>query len=423
MSRLPSLPSWPDPPADAPAAVGAFTRAARRRIEASGRSVEEVFGVVGDLVLRQGDDLLAERDAGADVWPVVDFDDLHTGAVSKLQIARVKQRGCVIVRGHFPRGQAREWDQEIVDYLDSNNFATTYRGAGDDFFAMGDATPTFLPIYWSPAQMRAHQHERMGMVQRFLNQMWSSPSGAEAMDPSQPMMYPDRLRRRRPGSTSDGLGHHIDAGTLDLWMKPNYQRAFRHVFDGSIEKFDPWDATGRTTGSQYPGTTMTSVFRTFQGWTALSDMAHDQGVLQVVPIPSAIAYLLLRPLLTDVAEDDMCGAAISRSFLVSQEWHGDLLRASIGLPDIEAGDSVWWHCDLVHGVAPVVDQQGWGNVMYIPAAPACPRNVEYSVGLVDALRTGSSPSDLPAEHYERTWPNRFREQDLNAHGRRSLGLL
>ena len=45
------------------------------------------------------------------------------------------------------------------------------------------------------------------------------------------------------------------------------------------------------------------VFRTFQGWTALSDMAHDQGVLHTVPIPEAMGYLLLlRPLLPDVAD-------------------------------------------------------------------------------------------------------------------------
>jgi hypothetical protein len=35
---------------------------------------------------------------------------------------------------------------------------------------------------------------------------------------------------------------------------------------------------------------------------------------------------------------------------------------------------------------------------------------------------GSSPTDFPAEHYERTWANRFQPQDLNDAGRRRLGL-
>ena len=77
---------------------------------------------------------------------------------------------------------------------------------------------------------------------------------------------------------------------------------------------------------------------------------------------------------------------------------------------------------MIHSVAPVRDQRGWGNVMYIPAAPWCPRNEAYAAAVRDAFTTGSSPADFPAEHYERDWPNRFRFADLNAAGRRGLGI-
>ena len=60
---------------------------------------------------------------------------------------------------------------------------------------------------------------------------------------------------------------------------------------------------------------------------------------------------------------------------------------------------MWWHADMVHSVAPVVDQKGWGNVMYIPAAPWCPRPEAYAHLVREAFRTGSSPSDFPPEHY------------------------
>jgi len=83
---------------------------------------------------------------------------------------------------------------------------------------------------------------------------------------------------------------------------------------------------------------------------------------------------------------------------------------------------VWWHCDMIHSVAPVAQQQGWGNVMYIPAAPWCPRNEQYAPSVRDAFLTGSSPSDFPGEHYERTWANRFQAHDLNETGRRGLGF-
>jgi hypothetical protein len=86
------------------------------------------------------------------------------------------------------------------------------------------------------------------------------------------------------------------------------------------------------------------------------------------------------------------------------------MRAMSGIPDVQAGDSVWWHCDMIHSVAPVTDQQGWGNVMYIPAAPWCPRNEAYAASVRDALESGESPSDFPEEHYERNWPDRFQPE-------------
>jgi hypothetical protein len=272
--------------------------------------------------------------------------------------------------------------------------------------------------------MQARQSERMATVQSFLNRLWTYESeGVRWFDPDRDSLYPDRIRRRPPGANSKGLGTHLDPGTLDLWMTSSYQRAFRHLFDGTVEQYDPWDATSRTDGPQYPGSTMCSAFRTFQGWTALSDMDHDQGVLHTVPVPEAMAYLMLRPLLPDVPDDDMCGVTVNQVFPASQRWHAPILEASTGIPDVRAGDSVWWHCDMIHSVAPVTDQKGWGNVMYIPAAPWCPRNERYAESVRQAFDTGSSPSDFPEEHYERDWPNRFRAEDLNDIGRRGLGLI
>jgi hypothetical protein len=98
------------------------------------------------------------------------------------------------------------------------------------------------------------------------------------------------------------------------------------------------------------------------------------------------------------------------------------MEAVSGIPDVRAGDTVWWHCDLIHSVAPVADQKGWGNVMYIPAAPWCERNERYAASVREAFETGSSPSDFPEEHYERDWEGRFQPEQLNSIGRRGLGL-
>ena len=420
---LPPLPAWHDPPTDPPAAIAEFKAATRARLAAAGRAVDDVFSVVDRLVAERGREISdANRECGT-AWPVIDFADIANGTVGDAQRDLVHRRGCVVVRGHFERDQALGWDRDIVDYVTRNEFFESYAGPGDEFFSSVGSKPEIYPIYWSKPQMEARQSTRMADVQRFLNGLWTSHTEDTTwFDPDHSAMYPDRIRRRPEGATSGGLGAHIDAGTLDLWLKPEYQRAFHHLFDGTIEQFDPWSAAHRTTGGQYPGTTMTSVFRTFQGWTALSDMDHDQGVLHTVPIPEAIAYLLLRPLLDDVDAHDMCGVTVSRAFSVNHRWHTPLLAAASGIPDVRAGDSVWWHCDLIHSVAPVDHQRGWGNVMYIPAAPWCPRNARYAESVRAAFADGSSPSDFPHEHYERSWTGRFREADLNHRGRAALGL-
>ena len=407
-SALPELPHWESTPDDLAQATRAIKAAIRARIEASGRTVDEVFAVIEARVAAKVAEIEADNTAGRAVFPVVDFADIASGAVDSDTTAALRRRGCVVVRGTFEREQALEWDRSIVDYVERNQFFENYRGPGDDFFGTVGSRPEIYPIYWSPAQVAARGSERMAQVQSFLNRLWNFESeGTQWFDPDHDSGYADRIRRRPPGTNSAGLGAHLDPGTLDLWMTEAYQRAFRHLFDGTVEQYDPWDAAHRTAGPQYPGTTMCSAFRTFQGWTALCDMNADQGVLHTVPIPEAMGYLMLRPLLADVADDDMCGVTVSRVFPAKVPWHSLLLRASTSIPDVRAGDTVWWHSDMIHSVAPVQDQQGWGNVLYIPAAPACPRNDAYAAGMRLAMIDGMSPSDFPAEHYEREWPDRF----------------
>ena len=96
----------------------------------------------------------------------------------------------------------------------------------------------------------------------------------------------------------------------------------------------------------------------------------------------------------------------------SRSWPRVLLRSEQSRGEVS----------VIHSVAPVQNQQGWGNVMYIPAAPWCPRNAEYAPSVGQAFLAGASPTDFPDEGYERDWTNRFPPQALNETGRRGLGF-
>lgn len=424
ISALSGLPHWETIPTDIPQAIKEIKAALRERIKDHGRTVEEVINEIEAFLVAEIEDIKATKARGEEVWPIIDFADIENGTVSEQSIAKLQRRGCVMIRGHFDRTQAEHWDADAVHYVDSNHFFQKYSGPADDFFGTLELSkPEIYPIYWSRSQMQARQHPNMDKVQKFLNSQWKHEShGKSWFDPQRYSLYPDRIRRRPPGTNSNGLGTHLDPGCLDLWMTEGYQQHFRHLFAGDFAAYDPWDASYRTEAAQFPGSTMCSAFRTFQGWTALSEMNNDMGVLHTIPIPKTMAYLMLRPLLPDVAEVDMCGVSINRAFPVTKRWHAFLLEALSAIPSVQPGDSVWWHCDMVHAVAPVKKQQGWGNVMYIPGAPWCKKNADYAESVHKAFLLGHSPPDFPAENYEAKWCNRFQEQDLNETGRRSLGL-
>ena len=207
-----------------------------------------------------------------------------------------------MVRGTFDRASAEAWDRELVGYVEANNFAETYRYLDDGVFGgLAAGVPPIFPIYWSRPQMEAREHANMVAIRQFLNSFWKHESGGRVwFDPSRDTAYPDRVRRRPPGTTSDGLSPHTDSGSVERWLLPAYQKVFRHVFDGSWRDYDPWDGAYRTDVHEFQSTVMCSAFRTFQGWTALSEMEPTEGVLHVVPIPQAMAYVLLRALQDDV---------------------------------------------------------------------------------------------------------------------------
>jgi len=398
----------------------------KKTLRAQIGDVESLFAEVSAFIAAEIASIKEQEALTGSGWPVLEFEAIATGAVTEAQLAGIKRRGCLVIKNHFPREQVLAWDKGLLEYLDKNDFDRVYRGPVDQFFGNLDASrPEIFPIYWSASQMQLRQDVRMGTAQSFLNRLWKIHSqGQQWFNPQINALYPDRVRRRPPGTTSRGLGPHTDSGALERWLHPAYLKVFDKIYRNDFKAYDPWDAAYRTEVDEYAykDTVKCSAFRTFQGWTALSDMRADQGVLHTLPIPKAMAYMLLRPLLDDVPEDELCGVAPGKVLPVSQKWHPLLVQGLAPIPDVQAGDSVWWHCDVIHSVAPVESQEGWGNVMYVPAAPMCPKNSKYAKDVCRAFEAGESPDDFPPEHYETAWKDRFTFEQLNAIGRNGLGL-
>ena len=138
---------------------------------------------------------------------------------------------------------------------------------------------------------------------------------------------------------------------------------------------------------------------------------------------------MLRPFLSDVPRDIFPGCFPGKSFQLTQEFHGSLLKnmtAFFPIPALNAGDSVWWHPDLIHRVITPTDADDEGRhrqtVLYVPAGPDCPRNRDYSRKARHCMIRGSTPPDFPPNDLESGFKNRADLRHLTHEGRKSLGF-
>ena len=344
--------------------------------------------------------------------PVIEFDDMHD--VSDPTRDWIRRRGCVIVRGSFERSQAEQWDREITEYLATNRFEQAFAERYPEA-PVGGAR--IWGIYWSRPQVEARQHDRMASVRRFLNSLWSHESnGTEWFDPDHDIAYPDRLRRRAPAVAARGMPPHSDSPSAGGWRVAENIDVFRHVLAGHPERYDPWDAAHRTShdaASPVPAT----VFRTFQGWTALTEMRPEDGVLHLAPVPRAAAYALV----TGIADE--LGLEAEPIPAPRRARPDELVSPALQpIPAVQPGDTVWWHGDVFHSVADAGNDTRWGNVVYIGSSPRCPRNERYAVSMLDRFDRGASPPDFPKEDFEVDFVGRATRDDLNTLGRQQLGL-
>ena len=384
-----------------------------------------VFKEVESEMRRKVAQIVKEREAGETVIPVLQYSDIAAGSVPSQMISKIKDRGACVIRETFPAAQARAWDDELGEYVEGNKLNERLSNAAEDkyFGTVASAKPQIYGVYWSRPQVLARQSESLTRVRTFLNGLWLAQSeGRRHFDPNEVPVYADRIRRRPPGATSLGLSPHVDGGSVERWLEPNFRKVYRHVFSGEWRKYDAFDAAWRTEVKEFESPAMCSMFRTFQGWTALTRQGKGDGTLQLIPIANCMAYVLLRALQDDVPETELCGAKPGRALSVEQEWHGLLFDAVTSIPLMQPGDTVFWHSDVVHAVENEHRGTVSSNVMYIGATVGCAKNSAYLAREAPAFLAGKTPPDFAPDDFEVDFRGRATEAELTPLGRSQMGL-
>lgn len=400
-------------------------RAAKAEIRDSGADVAAAFAGIDALVETRIRQIESEVAAGISPVPVCDYADVAGGDIDEAMTAKIRQRGAVILRNTFDRDRVTSWNDTLMDYVARNDYFEKQKardGMDRYFFTLSSSRLRIFGLYWSKPQMEARASEELASARKWLNRPWGfdSENGTE-FDPDRECLYADRLRQREPGDDTLGLSPHVDGGSVERWLDRGYRNVYRHLLSGAIDGYDPFDAAFRTVTREIPSPAVCSMFRTCQGWTALSRQWPGDGTLNLAPIANAMGWVVLRALQDDVPEDELYGVAPSRALTISEACRAKLLRAYVPIPVVEPGDAVWWHPDVIHGVEDHHTGTGYSNVMYIGGAPACAKNEEFLAGQRRAFEAGKSSPDFAAENYEADFEGRFTADMLSPLGRLQMG--
>ena len=166
-------------------------------------------------------------------------------------------------------------NNDLEKYIEENNYYDDQKkksGLDKYFSDLKSSKPQIMGLYWSKAQMEIRHSENMLKVKKWLNNLWIYKNDEyEVFDPSKELSYADRVRRREPGDNTLGLSPHCDAGSVERWSDDYYQKIYKDIFSDDFLKFNPFDAKYRDKTTEFESPAVAHVFRTFQGWTALTE--------------------------------------------------------------------------------------------------------------------------------------------------------
>ncbi|TFK88040.1 DUF1479-domain-containing protein [Polyporus arcularius HHB13444] len=396
-------------------------------------------------VLRELGDAMEEiAQRGNEMVMQVPYEDIQRGLTEK-QLRMLKKTGVIIVKGGVPKEDALRWLQSIREYVGAN--ADKVKGAPPDKIV-------FYEIYNSKAQLSARTHPALIATQKYLLSLWHTSVPDTPVSVRTPVSYFDRFRIRGPGPSVFTLGPHIDGGSIERWEDPAFRAVWRRILEGgdAWRRHDPFDISPRLDANQdlYNAPNQCTIFRPWQGWTALSHTGPGEGTLRVLPMLSlATAYIILRPFFSlqpelasgitstadipldadawvlDLDNPAFPGSTPGKTQAITPATHPHLRidKTVVSIPRVEPGDQVYWHTDVVHAVEAEHNGTEDSSVMYIPAVPLTERNAAYMRDQRDTFLQGLPSPDFPGGEGESQFVGRATLEDIaHADGRRILGF-
>ena len=396
----------------------------KKILRSKSKNYRENFSKIENFIEKEIVQIENSKKSAENIIPEINFKDLSDNLYEFKN--ELKKRGCVIVRDVFDDTLMHQMNKDLESYIEENNYYEDQKKKADIdkyFSDLQSGKPQIFGLYWSKTQVNIRQSKELDIVKKWLNKLWINEHDGETIfDPNHELVYADRVRRREPGDKTLGLSPHCDAGSVERWVDKGYQGVYENIFADNFTEYDPFNAAYRNTTQEIESPAVSHVFRTFQGWVALTEQGPGDGTLQLIPIAKSMAFILTRALMDDVSENDLCGSKPARALSVNSTYHALLLRGLVSIPKMNAGDTVWWHPDVVHAVEDHHTGKGYSNVVYVGSTPYCEKNLSYAKKQSVKFLEGKSPPDFAEEDYEVRYKNRAKASDLTPLGKKQLAL-
>lgn len=396
----------------------------KKILRSKSKNYKENFSKIENFIEKEIVQIENSKKSAKNIIPEINFKDLSDNLSDFKN--ELKKRGCVIIRDVFDDTLMHQMNKDLELYIEENNYYEDQKKKADIdkyFSDLQSGKPQIFGLYWSKTQVNIRQSNELDIVKKWLNKLWINEHDGETIfDPNHELVYADRVRRREPGDKTLGLSPHCDAGSVERWVDKGYQGVYEKIFSDNFSEYDPFNAAYRNTTQEIESPAVSHVFRTFQGWVALTEQGPGDGTLQLIPLAKSMAFILTRALLDDVDENDLCGSKPARALSVNSKYHSLLLRGLVSIPKMNAGDTVWWHPDVVHGVEDHHTGKGYSNVAYVGSTPHCKKNLAYAKKQSIKFLEGKSPPDFAPEDYEVNYKNRADISDLTPLGKKQLAL-
>ena len=396
----------------------------KKILRSKSKNYRENFSKIENFIEKEIVQIENSKKSAENIIPEINFKDLSDNLYEFKN--ELKKRGCVIVRDVFDDNLMHQMNKDLESYIEENNYYEDQKKKADIdkyFSDLQSGKPQIFGLYWSKTQVNIRQSKELDVVKKWLNKLWINEHDGETIfDPNHELVYADRVRRREPGDKTLGLSPHCDAGSVERWVDKGYQGVYENIFADNFTEYDPFNAAYRNTTQEIESPAVSHVFRTFQGWVALTEQGPGDGTLQLIPIAKSMAFILTRALMDDVSENDLCGSKPARALSVNSTYHALLLRGLVSIPKMNAGDTVWWHPDVVHAVEDHHTGKGYSNVVYVGSTPYCEKNLSYAKKQSVKFLEGKSPPDFAEEDYEVRYKNRAKASDLTPLGKKQLAL-